>query len=520
MLQGELLSVNGYKKNTNLQVRTKQLPLDELAHVLELLRKQGKRIVLCHGVFDLLHIGHIRYLRQAREHGDMLVVTVTPDKYVDKGPHRPAFTETLRAEAVASLDCVDFVAINAWPTAENTLRMLRPDVYAKGAEFKNLEDAEGKIAKENAVANEVGTEVLFVEDIVFSSSNLINQYFSSLTEDCKQYLDMFRQRYSLGTVLEYLDRMRSLNVLVVGDIILDEYINCSPLGASSKDPVLAVHYLSQNIFAGGSAAIANQIAQHAKTVTLCATIGNDNKEEFIRKNLAPNVVFCPIIRDDAPTVLKQRVIVDYSFQKLLEIYHMGQSLMHKKHEDDLLSHVEYFITNHDIVVAADFGHGCINSCIVEALCSALFLAVNTQSNAGNRGNHTIGKYSKADFISLAHHEIEMEYRNSCLSTGEMMSDLKRRLSSHTILVTEGIQGCAVMQEDFIRAPSFAVNAVDMIGAGDALFSVASLGAALDFPAEMIAFLGNISGALAVGNIGNAKVISRQSMDKFVTAILK
>ena len=102
--------------------------LEELAELLKTLHNGGNRIVHCHGVFDLLHIGHIRYFEQARKLGDVLVVTITPDHYVDKGPHRPTFTETLRAEAVASLNCIDYVAINRWPTAEETLRLLRPEL--------------------------------------------------------------------------------------------------------------------------------------------------------------------------------------------------------------------------------------------------------------------------------------------------------------------------------------------------------------------------------------------------------
>ena len=119
--------------------------------ILEL-KSSGKKVVHCHGVFDLLHIGHIRHFEQAKCMGDTLVVTITPDRFVDKGPHRPAFTETLRAEAVASLDSVDFVAVNNWPTAEETLRLLRPDFYVKGSEFRNTQsDITGKIAKEEKI---------------------------------------------------------------------------------------------------------------------------------------------------------------------------------------------------------------------------------------------------------------------------------------------------------------------------------------------------------------------------------
>src|SRR5947208_4306770 len=107
--------------------------LKDLANTLEKLRGGGKKIVHCHGVFDLLHIGHIKHLEAARKRGDLLVVTLTPDRYVNKGPHRPAFPEQLRAEALASLACVDYVAINQWPTAVETIELLKPSLFVKGS---------------------------------------------------------------------------------------------------------------------------------------------------------------------------------------------------------------------------------------------------------------------------------------------------------------------------------------------------------------------------------------------------
>ena len=111
--------------------------LDDLAALMEDYRRRSLVVVHCHGVFDLLHIGHIRYLQAARQLGDVLVVTVTPDQFVNKGPHRPVFEERLRAQALAALDCVDHVSINRFPTATEALRQLRPDVYVKGAEFRD-----------------------------------------------------------------------------------------------------------------------------------------------------------------------------------------------------------------------------------------------------------------------------------------------------------------------------------------------------------------------------------------------
>ena len=136
------------------------LGLDKLAETTAILRKQGKRIVHCHGVFDLLHIGHIRYLQAARKLADVLIVTVTADEHVNKGPDRPAFGQALRAEAIAALDCVDYVAINAWPTAVETIELLKPDIFAKGAEFKDEgSDPTGAITRERQWSEAPGSAV-------------------------------------------------------------------------------------------------------------------------------------------------------------------------------------------------------------------------------------------------------------------------------------------------------------------------------------------------------------------------
>lgn len=156
----------------------KIIQIEELSHILKKLRSEGKKVVLCHGCFDLMHPGHIKYFQAAKKMGDILVVTITPDTYVDKGRGRPVFDQSLRTESIAALECVDYVAVNKWPTAEETLRLLRPNVYVKGQEFENLNDKTGKIQKEYKVLQEIGAEMRFTHEIVFSSTKLLNQYFN------------------------------------------------------------------------------------------------------------------------------------------------------------------------------------------------------------------------------------------------------------------------------------------------------------------------------------------------------
>lgn len=155
----------------------KIIDLDSLAAEIAKLRQKGKKIVLCHGCFDLMHPGHIKHFQEAKKMGDVLIVTVTPDVYVDKGPGRPVFNQDLRAGSIAALGCVDYVAINKWPTAEETLKLLKPSIYVKGQEFEKLEDETGKVQREYEIIKDIGAEMKFTHEIVFSSTKLLNKYF-------------------------------------------------------------------------------------------------------------------------------------------------------------------------------------------------------------------------------------------------------------------------------------------------------------------------------------------------------
>lgn len=499
--------------------------LEELAKILQSHRSENKKIVHCHGVFDILHIGHIRYFEQAKNMGDVLVVTITPDRFVDKGPHRPAFTENLRAEAVASLHFVDYVAINQWETAEETLRLLRPDIYVKGSEFKKTSsDMTGKIGREEQVVHEIGATLAFTEEIVFSSSNLINRFLSNLPEEINEYLTIFRQRYNLEEILQVLDNMSSLNVLVIGDTILDEYQYCDAIGKSSKDPVLAVKYKSHDLFAGGVLAVANHVANFVNTVQLVTVLGDqDSHEEFIRSQIQSNISPYFFIRDNAPTLIKRRFIEGYSLNKLFEVYVMDDSYLPPQKNMEICNWLQKNTSHFDLIIAADFGHGTISQDMIRDLVShSRFLAVNTQANAGNRGFNTISRYPRADYICIAEHEIRLEARNLNGELRPIMFDLAKRLNCPQLVVTRGRQGAAACdhQGGYVSVPSFAQNVVDRVGAGDAFFALTSLAAVLGVSNEILGFIGNVTGSLAVEILGNKKPVDKLGIKKYITSLMK
>ena len=157
----------------------KVVSVEELAERVAAFKAAGKRVAHCHGCFDLVHPGHIKHLQAARRLADALVVTVSPDRFVDKGPGRPAFPEQLRAESIAALECVDFAAVNQWPTAEETIRLLRPDFYVKGQEFELSENRTEKLRREVEALREAGGEMRFTHEFVSSSTALLKEHFGA-----------------------------------------------------------------------------------------------------------------------------------------------------------------------------------------------------------------------------------------------------------------------------------------------------------------------------------------------------
>ena len=498
-------------------------PLEELAVELDGCR-HTRRIVHCHGVFDLLHVGHLRHFEQAKKHGDILVVTLTPDRFVNKGTNRPAFPQDLRAEVIAALDCVDYVAVNRWPTAVDTIRLLKPHVFAKGSEFKAGKDTTGHIQLEQEAIRQHGGEMVFTEDITFSSSALINQYLSMYSGEVREYLTEFAQRYDAEVVLQPLKSAQSMKVLVVGEAIIDEYNACEAIGKSGKEPILATRYMSTDRSAGGALACANHLANFCDHVSLVTYVGERREhEEFIRSRLKANVSPTLLSKSNSPTIVKARFIENYLAQKLFEVYHMNDEPLNSAEEAELTAVLEQLLPEHDLVLVADYGHGMLGPRVIEHLCrSSKFLAVNTQSNAGNNGFNLISKYPRADFVCLAQREFALEMRNRRLPSEAMIEHVARKLHCPRVMLTHGKFGsltyCA--PEGFKHVPALATQVVDRVGAGDAVLCVTALCLAQGAPAEVAGFIGNVVGAEAVTILGNQRFIERLPLFRHIECLLK
>jgi len=456
--------------------------IDELARYirnLHFVNGRKKKVVLCHGVFDLLHIGHIRHFRQAKEMGDILVVVVSPDEYVEKGPERPAFNHHLRAEAINALDCVDYVAIDEWPTAVETIKLIRPDIFAKGPDYKG---ASGQVDTDRQVIESIGGRIAFTDGEKFSSTKLLGKLV--LPGDLRQYLSRFP--YSVDDVLGYLRDIR-LKVLVVGETIIDEYQYCEAMGTSAKEPILAVKQLYAEQFNGGILAVEKHLH------SFCSDVG----------------------KVTSPPIIKRRFVESYLLQKLFEVYEFNQVVEQR----DLCRKLDKVLPQYDVVIVVDYGHGMIGKEAVNILCEkSKFLAVNAQVNAGNKGFNTISKYPKADYVCLNRNELMLEARNQD-DVRSLILNLAERQDYKKIMVTCGKDGSICYDGNFIEVPAFTQQVVDRLGAGDAVLALTALCVAQQAPMEIVGFIGNAVGAQAVQTVGNRTPIEQEPLFKFINNLI-
>lgn len=497
--------------------------LEDLAAIVAGLKQAGKRVVLCHGTFDLMHTGHIRHLQSARRLGDVLVVTLTGDAFVRKGPGRPVFGEDLRAENLAALACVDHVAINQDVTAMSVIHALKPTLYVKGSDYVDAaSDLTGNIAREVAAVREHGGDVHFTDEITFSSTNLLNTHFDVFSPAARSYLSDFRQRHPADRFIERIRSLKSQRVLVVGDAIIDEYHYVSTLGQTGKGNTLAVRYGSEERFAGGAIAVANHVAGFCDQVTLLTALGReDGSLEYVREKLRPNVDLQPAAFPTAQTLIKRR-FVDQDLQRLFEVYYGGVEQERSALDQHLCGWLARHGGDFDCVIVPDFGNGLISREVAAAIsANARFLAVNTQINSGNRGYHVITRYPRADFLCLNEPEARLAAHDRQSPLEVIATDLNQRLGARATAITRGVQGAMLVQGDDVQTiPALSSKVVDRIGAGDAFLSLAGVCMGAGLPPDMALFAGSISAALDVLIVCNREPVDPVLFFKYVTTLLK
>jgi cytidyltransferase-like protein len=465
--------------------RDKIVAFDELPRIRE--RFRDRRIVHCHGAFDLVHLGHLIHFDEARALGDLLVVTITGDAHITK-KRSVTFSETDRARQVAALEIVDYVAIVEEPSALSAIDALHPDVYAKGPEYADLAlDKSRSIYHEMQLLGRYGGRMHFTSGDTFSSTKLSHFLLNSpeasqsnplLRNERVLFKDVSSLGFRLDQLKQFVAKAAPLRVCVIGETIVDEWVDVTLTNLSTQSRCLAGLEASRVRQSGGVGIIAQHLASFVAEVE---TFTNPDGE-----------------------LVETRFVDQESGRPVFK----SKSMKLSKHDAVLPDFDAY-----DLVIVADFGHGFVDAAAVNARIATAeraTVAAMAQVNSSNFGYNLPLKYKGADYYSLNRAEAELCLHERQLPLAELVERSRALLGADALSVTDGADGAMVFDRgDVYGMPSLSVSAVDTIGCGDAYFALSSIAVCLGLPAPIIALAGSIGAAAMAQRRCNAAPVTEQ-----------
>ena len=433
------------------------------------------KTVLCHGVFDVLHAGHLSYFESAKKFGDTLIVSVTSDRFVAKGPNRPHFPASVRVKMLQSLKVVDTVVLSDSETAVDVINMIKPDFYVKGPDYNHK--ITGNLAKERDAVESNGGKLVFTDDPLESSSQFINRFFNNWTDEQNKIREAINGLGGLEAIKKCFDKVASLHVKIIGENIIDKYVFCLAEGVSSKSPSLSARYGSEKSYAGGVAAIQNHVAEFVKDTSITSQLHPITKTRFISGNT-----------------------------RLLELTHIDEDVV-----------TLWNPTKTDTTLVADFGHGLIHGELLgEIERMQGFVALNVQTNSSNFGFNPYTKHKRFDYLSLDTREARIAHHDK----HSKPLDLAKKIKANQFSMTMGADGAYFYSDgDCAYSPAFTSNVVDAMGAGDAYFAVTSLLTRVSSPPEIVVFVGNVFAGLKAESLGQT-IITKEKLLRTIESILK
>lgn len=456
----------------------------------------GKRISFVSGNFKVIHAGHIRLLRYAREMADMLVVGVLP-----QNTFNASVSERDRLHNVLALNMVDHAYLMTNPLEED-LRALRPDVVVKGNEHENGDNVEASVMEE------------FGGKLVFSSGPSLLQEADLHTDGAKvsplqlRYPQDFLDRHhmSVGSLRQVLEHWQGMRIVVVGDVIVDEYINCDPLGMSQEDPTIVVSPASTQSYLGGAGIVAAHAAGLGADVHFATVCGKDAPADFVRERLESYGVRSTLVADATrPTSLKQRFRC--RGKTLLRVNHLRQHGVDKDIRAQLLHAVVPLLQHADLLVFSDFNYGCLPSPLAGALTQAAVGAgvpiVADSQSSSQMGD--VSRFQQAHLLTPTEREARLAVHDFESGLVVLADSLLQKAAARNVIVTLGELGVLIQQGDIGMTDQIpALNAVpkDVAGAGDSLLVAAGMTLAGGGDIWHAACLGSLAAALQVSRQGN------------------
>lgn len=470
------------------------------------------KTIMCHGVFDIVHPGHVRHLVYAKSkvgQKGKLIASITADIHITKGIHRPHVPHKLRAVNIAAFEVVDYVIVDENPTPLKNIELLQPDYFAKGYEYV-ANGLPPKTSQELEIVEAYGGEVIFTPgDYVYSSSGFINLAPPELKLE-KLSILMASEGIKFSDLIGTLKRFANLQVHVVGDLIVDSFTHASMIGGQTKSPTMSVLYEDRTDYVGGAGVVAKHMRAAGANVVFSTVLGNDELKDFALKDLNEAGVVCKEIIDQTrPTTNKNAIIVkEY---RLLKIDTLDNSTI----SDHILQQFVKQITETecDAVVFSDFRHGIFNKRTIPTLAAAIpantFKVADSQV-ASRWGNIT--EFQNFDLItpnerearfSLADQDSGIRTLAANLYDASKCKTLMLKLSEKGILTCK--HGDHASLDSFLVLDSFAQTVVDPVGSGDALLAYATLAMLATKSSAIATIIGSIAAACECEVNGNIPV---------------
>lgn len=500
------------------------LLLDRYQHkiktVEEVAKLVGKRprkrdVIMCHGVFDVVHPGHLTHLLYAKKHAAILITSITADKFVTKGLYRPHVPERLRALNVAALECVDYVIIDNQETPIHCIRAIQPDYFAKGYEYAKKESP--KNSEEINALNSYGGEMMYTPgDIVYSSSDLIDISPPHIKYE-KLRLALADRDLDCGMLRKFYNKVfkSKPHVLVVGDLIIDSQTICSAIGGQAKTPTLSTRYEKQTRFVGGAGIVAKHLASAGANVTLATVVGNDDNAQFALDDLynCNGITVEPVVDSLRPTINKNAIVVDG--YRLLKVDTLDNRPISDGHAGLLYNYVKE--NEYDAVVFSDFRHGIFTKKTINEFIRAIpegRLSAADSQVASRWGNIT--DFRGVDLITPNEKEARFSLGDQDSVVRALACDLYQKTQCRYLILKLGSHGGLAHgpNDDLIAIDTFTNDVVDPVGAGDALLAYSVLGMINQTSRTgfaPIAILGMIAAGLECEYDGNVPVTPEEIM---------
>lgn len=466
-----------------------------------------KSIAFVSGHFNILHPGHIRLLQFAKKNADRLIVAVESDRIAGKAAH---IHEQFRLEGIQCNNWVDEAFLLDEPVTMAITR-LKPDIVVKGKEY------ELRINPELEVLERYGGKLLFSSgQTIFSSADLIRKEFLNYDPSSIKLPDEYITRHNINhkKLCNLITNFTKLRVCVVGDLIIDEYITCEPLGMSQEDPTIVVTPLDTKKFIGGAGIVAAHAAGLGATVKFLSVTGEDMMRDFAFQELELMGVNSTLLVDNTrPTTLKQRF--RSKGKSLLRVSHLHQRAISLDLQSQLLAQVEKTIPNTDLLVFSDFNYGCLPQALVEriiqmAKSNSVMLAADSQSSS-QVGN--ISRFQEMDLLTPTEREARISMRNHEDGLVILAESLRQQSKANNILLKLGGEGLLIhankkKSEDCINDRIKALNSSpkDVAGAGDSLLITSAMVLAIGGNIWEAACLGSIAAAIQVSRVGNTPLV--------------